>query len=213
MYGLTCFCHQISLYTLAGLLSIVLKLLWHKFHTMGKLFETITPQLQEWISAQKIFFVATAPLSANGHINCSPKGLDSLRIIGPNTVLYRDLTGSGIETIAHLKENGRIVLMFCAFDGPPKIVRIHGKGEVIEPGHPAFNEMSSLFAPHAGTRAFIKITAARISDSCGYAVPLMEFKNDRDVLDKWTANKGEDGLKIYHAEKNMQSIDGLPGLG
>lgn len=179
---------------------------------MGKLFQEITPQLQEWISAQKVFFVATAPSSGEGHINCSPKGLDSLRITGPDTVVYQDLTGSGVETIAHLKENGRIVIMFCAFDGPPKIVRIHGRGEVIEPEQPEFSELSTLFPPHQGTRAFIKVKASRISDSCGYGVPLMEYKADRDVLDKWTANKGDDGLKIYQAEKNMQSIDGLPGL-
>lgn len=179
---------------------------------MGKLFEIITPQLGEWISAQKIFFVATAPLSAQGHINCSPKGLDSLRVTGDDTIVYRDLTGSGVETIAHLKENGRIVIMFCAFDGPPKIVRIHGRGEVIEPSNAEFEELENLFPAHAGTRAFIKVKATRISDSCGYAVPLMDFKADRDVLDKWTVNKGDDGLKIYRAEKNLQSIDGLPGL-
>lgn len=179
---------------------------------MGKLFEIITQQLGEWISAQKIFFVATAPLSAEGHINCSPKGLDSLRVTNGNTIVYRDLTGSGVETIAHLKENGRIVIMFCAFDGPPKIVRIHGRGEVIEPSNAEFEELENLFPAHAGTRAFIKVKATRISDSCGYAVPLMDFKAERDVLDKWTANKGDDGLKIYRAEKNLQSIDGLPGL-
>lgn len=180
---------------------------------MSKLFEEITPQLQEWISAQKIFFVATAPLAGGGHINCSPKGLDSLRVTAQDTVVYQDLTGSGIETIAHLKENGRIVIMFCAFDGPPKIVRIHGLGEVIEPAHPEFAELAALFPPHQGTRAFIKVKATRISDSCGYGVPLMDYKADRDVLNKWTANKGDDGLKIYQGEKNLQSIDGLPGLG
>jgi hypothetical protein len=179
---------------------------------MGKLFDTITPQLQEWISAQKIFFVATAPLSGEGHINCSPKGLDSLRVTGPDTVVYQDLTGSGVETIAHLKENRRIVIMFCAFDGPPKIVRIHGQGEVIEPGQSEFAELEGIFPPHQGTRAFIRVKATRISDSCGYAVPLMDYRGDRDVLDKWVANKGDDGLKIYRAEKNLQSIDGLPGL-
>lgn len=183
-----------------------------KIDDMGKLFDTLTPQLQEWIVAQKIFFVATAPLSREGHINCSPKGLDSLRITGDNTVVYQDLTGSCVETIAHLKENGRIVIMFCAFDGPPKIVRIHGLGEVIEPTHSEFAELAVLFPQHQGTRAFIKVNAARISDSCGYAVPLMDFKAERDVLDKWTANKGDEGLKIYRAEKNLQSIDGLPGL-
>lgn len=179
---------------------------------MGKLFETITPQLQHWIAAQQIFFVATAPMSGEGHINCSPKGLDSLRVTSDDTVVYQDLTGSGVETIAHLKENGRIVIMFCAFEGPPKIVRIHGRGEVIEPSHAEFEELEKLFPSHAGTRAFIRVKATRISDSCGYAVPLMDFKADRDVLDKWVANKGADGLKIYKAEKNLQSIDGLPGL-
>lgn len=179
---------------------------------MGKLYETMSPELVAWINHQKVFFVSTAPLSAQGHVNCSPKGLDCLRILGPDTLAYQDLTGSGIETIAHIRENKRIVLMFCAFDGPPKIVRLHGTGLVIVPGDPGFTSMASHFEPRDGTRAYIHITPTRISDSCGYSVPVYEFKHDRDVLDKWTANKGEEGLKAYRELKNTKSIDGLPGL-
>ena len=179
---------------------------------MGKLFEVITPELKKWIEAQKMFFVATAPLSADGHVNCSPKGLDTFKVTGPNTAIYQDLTGSGVETIAHLQENERIVIMFCAFDGPPKIVRLHGKGEVITQEHPDYEFMAEEYPPRLGFRSYIRITASRISDSCGYAVPLYEYKSDRDVLDKYSLNKGEDGLKEYRAQKNRQSIDGLPGL-
>lgn len=180
---------------------------------MGKLFDEITPALQDWIARQKMFFVSTAPLSAQGHINCSPKGLDSFRVIGPTTAVYQDLTGSGIETIAHLQENKRIVIMFCAFDGPPKIVRLHGTGEVVTPEHPDFETLSAHFPQRLGVRAYIRITTTRISDSCGYAVPLYQFKKDRDVLDKYAEAKGEDGLKEYRDKKNAQSIDGIPGLG
>lgn len=179
---------------------------------MGKLYDHITETLKEWIEKQKIFFVSTAPLSSDGHINCSPKGLDSFRVLDDNTVAYQDLTGSGVETIAHLKENGRIVIMFCAFDGPPKIVRIYGEGTVIEREHPEFQALHQLFPERLGVRAYIKIRATRISDSCGYAVPLYEFEEDRDVLDKYAANKGEDGLEEYRKNKNAESIDGLKGL-
>jgi hypothetical protein len=179
---------------------------------MGKTYEQISPELQDWISKQKIFFVATAPLSAEGHINCSPKGLDSFRILNNHTVLYRDLTGSGVETIAHLKENKRIVIMFCAFDGPPKIVRFHGQGRAVLHGDAEFETVSTLFTPHDSTRAYIIVDISRISDSCGYAVPLYEFKQDRDVLDKWTANKGPEGIIEYRKLKNAKSIDQLEGL-
>lgn len=178
---------------------------------MGKLFDIITEDLKIWIAKQKIFFVATAPLSGEGHINCSPKGLDSFRILDDNTVAYQDLTGSGIETIAHLQENGRIVIMFCAFDGPPKIVRLHGRGTVIAHGDPEFNRISGFFPEHKGTRAYIMIKLDRISDSCGYSIPLFDFKKDRDVLDKWTEAKG-DGITEYRSIKNKESIDGLKGL-
>ena len=179
---------------------------------MGKLFTGISPELALWINRQHMFFVATAPLSETGHINCSPKGLDSFRILGKNTVAYQDLTGSGVETIAHLRENKRMVIMFCAFNGPPKIVRLHGHGEVIAPGHPEFEEMAQHFPPHVGTRSYIRLTATRISDSCGYSVPVYEFKKDRDVLDKYCENKGVEGMRAYREQKNKESIDGLPGF-
>lgn len=178
---------------------------------MGKIFEYIDERIKAWVKEQKIFFVSTAPLSADGHINCSPKGLDSFRVIDGNTVAYQDLTGSGIETIAHLRENGRIVIMFCAFDGPPKIVRFHGTGEVIMPGDERFEDLAAHFPDRPGTRAYILIHVSRISDSCGYSIPLYDFKEDRDVLDKWTAAKGDDIID-YRKQKNAASIDGLKGL-
>lgn len=179
---------------------------------MGKQFETITPPLAEWINKQKIFFVATAPLAADGHINCSPKGLDSFRIIDEHTVAYQDLTGSGVETIAHLKENKRIVIMFCAFDGSPKIVRLHGTGEAITPEHTDFESLAKHFPNRLGVRSYIRISVHRISDSCGYAVPLYDYIKDRDVLDKYNENKGEDGLKKFRGQYNQTSIDGLEGI-
>jgi hypothetical protein len=179
---------------------------------MGKIHEYITPEITSWIAHQKIFFVSSAPLSGNGHINCSPKGLDSFRIINEHTVVYQDLTGSGVETIAHLKENGRILIMFCAFDGPPKIVRFHGTGSVIMSDHGTYQQYDNLFPKRQGTRAYIQIDVTRISDSCGYSVPLYEYRSERDILDKWCANKGDDGLIAYRNQKNRFSIDGLPGL-
>ena len=172
----------------------------------------ITDELAAWIGEQKIFFVGTAPLSADGHINVSPKGGDSFRILGPKRVAYQDYTGSGAETIAHLRENGRIVIHFCAFEGPPKIVRLHGKGEVALPGHPRYESLRERFPKNAGTRSFIEIELDRVSDSCGYSVPFFEYKRHRDGLDKWAAKKGEDGLRAYKEQKNRTSIDGLPAL-
>lgn len=179
---------------------------------MGKIFEGITPDLKTWIEKQKMFFVATAPLSAEGHINCSPKGLDSFRILDEGTIAYQDLTGSGIETIAHIQENKRIAIMFCAFSGPPKIVRLHGSGEAILPGHSDFEKMNSLFPKRRGVRSYIRVKLNRISDSCGYSVPLYDFVKDRDVLDKWVAAKSDEQLKEYRATKNAHSIDGVKGL-
>jgi len=179
---------------------------------MGKIFNEITLDLQKWIEKQKMFFVATAPLSPDQHINCSPKGLDSFRILNPCTVAYQDLTGSGIETIAHIRENKRILLMFCAFDGPPKIVRLHGDGEAITPDHEDFENLNSQFPYKRGTRAYILIKLNRISDSCGYSVPLYQFVKDRDVLDKWVDAKTDEQLKQYRLAKNTESIDGLKGL-
>lgn len=179
---------------------------------MGKTYDEITPDLLKWIKKQKLFFVGTAPLSGKGHINVSPKGLDSFRVLDEHTVAYQDLTGSGIETIAHLQENGRIVIMFCGFEGPPKIVRLHGHGEPVVPGDTDFEKLATFFPDHPGTRAYIRIAVDRISDSCGYSIPLYEYKGDRDVLDKWTAAKGPEGMVEYRGVKNRQSIDGLNGL-
>lgn len=179
---------------------------------MGKIFDTITPELKEWIGKQKVFFVATAPLAADGLINCSPKGLDSFRVLDDHTVAYQDLTGSGVETIAHIKENERIVIMFCAFEGPPNIVRIHGQGNVVEPDDEGFDEVSKLFPERNGVRAYIKVKATRIADSCGYSIPVYDYKHDRDILDKWVERKGEEGVKQYQQEKNLKSLDGLDGL-
>ncbi len=179
---------------------------------MGKTYEKITTNLKEFIEKQKMFFVATAPLSADDLVNVSPKGWDSLRILDDHTVAYIDLTGSGIETVAHLKENQRITILFCAFEGPPKIVRLQGKGEVFEKDTSGYNEMESLFPNYLGARAIIKIKLERISDSCGYTIPFYDYKGERDTMVKWVDNKGPEGLVAYRKEKNSESLDGLPGM-
>ncbi|MBN8246355.1 MAG: pyridoxamine 5'-phosphate oxidase family protein [Verrucomicrobia bacterium] len=179
---------------------------------MGSVLEEITPELQEWIAAQKLFFVATAPLSAEGHINASPKGGDSFRVLGPRRVAYLDFTGSGAETIAHLRENGRIVVMFCAFTGAPRIVRLHGRGEVVREGHAEFDALLALFPPNPGSRSVIRIEVDRIGSSCGFAVPEYAFERQRDVLDAWAVKQGPDGVTAYQARKNVRSLDGLPAL-
>ena len=179
---------------------------------MGKTYDVITADLQSWIMRQQIFFVATAPTSASGHINCSPKGMDTFRILGPCEIAYLDLTGSGVETIAHLKENGRIVIMFCGFEGPPQIVRLHGAGTVYPFGSEKFGDYSENFETLTGARSIIHVRVTRISDSCGYGVPLYDFKGQRDTLTTWASNKGPEGLITYRGEKNALSLDGLPGL-
>ncbi|MBI3345184.1 MAG: pyridoxamine 5'-phosphate oxidase family protein [Gammaproteobacteria bacterium] len=179
---------------------------------MGKIHEQISDELTDWIQRQHVFFVATAPLAPDGHVNCSPKGGDSFRVIDSHTVAYQDLTGSGAETIAHLRENGRIVIMFCAFEGAPKIVRLHGRGEVIIPAHPDFEPLSAFFPENLGMRAIIRTKVARISDSCGFAVPIFDYQGQRDLLDKWTEAKGDAKLKEYRQEKNARSIDGLSAI-
>jgi hypothetical protein len=179
---------------------------------MGKQYEEITPEIRAWIVEQRLFFVATAPNSQTGMLNCSPKGMDTFRILGPKEVGYADLTGSGIETAAHLRENGRIVLMFCAFEGPPKIVRFHGVGEYCEPGTPGFAEVADAFRVLPGTRGIVRCKAFRISDSCGFSVPFYEFREERQTLVKWAESKGNEGLREYRSSRNSESIDGLPGL-
>jgi hypothetical protein len=179
---------------------------------MGKAYEGIGETLLEWIGRQRMFFVASAPLAGDGLINLSPKGMDSFKILGPREVAYLDLTGSGVETIAHMRENGRIVFMFCAFDGPPKIVRLHGVGEVLLPGSPGHELLRPMFPAYPGARAIIRARLTRVSDSCGYAVPRYNYVADRDTLLRWSEAKGQDALEQYRAEKNTVSLDRLPAL-
>ncbi len=179
---------------------------------MGRIRSQIDHATAELIQAQRVFFVATAPLDPDGHLNLSPKGLDSLRILSPEVVAYIDLIGSGVETIAHLKENRRIILMFCTFDGAPKIVRLHGKGRVVEPGADEFPDLVAKFPAYDSTRAIIVVEVSRVSNSCGYGVPLLQYERDRNHLFDWAARKGPQGLAAYKREKNRHSIDGLPGL-
>ena len=176
---------------------------------MSKQRDCIDEELATWLREQHIFFVATAPLSEEGHINCSPKGGDCFRILGPMEVAYLDYTGSGAETAAHLRENGRIVLMFCAFAGKPDIVRLHGRGEVLTPSDEGFAEIADLFPPNPGTRAVVRVKVTRVSTSCGYAVPFMDYQKERETLNKWAADKGQEGLEEYRSLKNAQSIDGM----
>ena len=179
---------------------------------MGKVYETINPRLREFMTRQKLFFVATAP-SEGGHINVSPKGLPgTFAVVDDTTVAYLDLTGSGVETIAHVQDNGRICVMFCALDGPPLIVRIHGRGEVVTPDDDRFAELLKHFGPHRAVRSIIVVHATRISDSCGYGVPLYDFKGEREQLPKWAERKGPDGVEDYQQKNNVQSLDGLPGV-
>jgi hypothetical protein len=178
---------------------------------MGKTYTQIDSALRQFVETQHVFFVATAPAGAGGHVNCSPKGLDSLRILGPATVAYVDYTGSGAETIAHLRENGRIVIMLCAFQGPPKIVRFHGRGTVVEPHDGGFDELLEAFGPQPfGIRSIVRIEVDRITDSCGYGVPILKFERDRAQLPAWAEKKGEEGLEEYKRRKNAESIDGIP---
>ena len=179
---------------------------------MSKRHENITPEVSAWIRDQRVFFVGTAPRALDGHINVSPKGGDSFRVLGPLEVVYQDLTGSGVETAAHARENGRIVVMFCAFQGPPKIVRIHGNATLITAEDPRYAEFLNLFPKNPGTRAFVHIRVERVSDSCGYAVPLYQFQSQRETLDRWASSRTPEELKAYRAAKNSQSIDGLPAL-
>jgi hypothetical protein len=179
---------------------------------MGKLLSSLDDSVREFIQAQPVFFVGSAPLDANGHVNVSPKGLDTLRILGPRTIAYLDLTGSGIETVSHVKENGRIALMFCAFAGPPRILRVHGRGRIVERGDAEFASLAPHFPQFEGTRSFVVVDVSRISDSCGFSVPLMEYKGDRAQLLAWAHKLGPEGIEEYQGRKNPQSIDHLPGL-
>jgi hypothetical protein len=170
----------------------------------------ITDELAAFIAAQPVFFVATAPLAASGHVNLSPKGLDCLRVISPERVGYLDLTGSGNETSAHLAENGRMTFMFCAFEGSPRILRLYGRGMTVLPGTSTWRTLRSSFPDHPGVRQIIVADIDRVQTSCGFAVPLMSFRSQRDTLLKWAKKKGVLGLAGYQQEHNATSVDGLP---
>jgi hypothetical protein len=189
---------------------------------MARVYDEITDHLRDWVGRQAMFFVATAPLAEDGHVNVSPKGpIGSLRVLGPHRVAYLDIGGSGAETIAHLRENGRIVVMLCAFDGPPRIVRFHGTGEALLPGDLRFAELldeagfEDPSLPEA-RRSIVDVDVTRVSDSCGYGVPLMSFEGLREHHQLSTAKKlrtlGPEGYAKYRREANASSLDGLPVL-
>ena len=182
---------------------------------MGKVYEGIDGRLREFVLAQPMFFVATAPSGAGGHINVSPKGgTGCLTVLDEHRVAYLDYTGSGAETIAHLRENGRITLMLCAFSGAPKIVRLYGHGRVVAPGGADFPRLLARFPaqPARGLRSVIEVAVERISDSCGYQVPLMDHIGDRDLLVQWAERKSDEELASYRRTRNARSIDGLPAF-
>jgi len=184
-----------------------------------KLHEEIDERLREFILSQPMFFVATAPSDVDGHVNVSPKGLaGSLAVLGPHRVAYVDYGGSGAETIAHLRDNGRIVLMFCAFTGPPNIVRLHGHGRVQLPPDPGFGPLLAAIGEQAGAkplpglRTVIEVEVNRVTDSCGYAVPFMTYEQDRDLLPQFWSRKSPDQTVEYWTKRNATSIDGLPAV-
>ena len=185
---------------------------------MGKLFDEIDDKLAAWIRRQRLFFVGTAPSGPGGHVNVSPKGpIESLALLDSSTVAYLDVIGSGVETIAHLRENGRIVVMLCAFEGPPRIVRLHGRGEVVEAGNAGFAALvrECGFEPGPNARAIVRVDVERIADSCGYGVPRMDYVGERPQQAAWVERKlaqSPTALEDYVAEKNAASIDGLPGV-
>jgi len=176
---------------------------------MAKVFDHITSELQHFIAQQHLFFVATAPLSETGHVNLSPKGLDCFRVLSPNRVAYLDLTGSGNETSAHLQENGRITLMFCAFQGAPIILRLYGIGQTLLPNALEWDGLLAEFPVIPGVRQIIVADIDRVQTSCGHGVPLYEHQGQRSQLVAWAEKRGEAGLAAYHQEKNRVSIDGL----
>jgi hypothetical protein len=187
---------------------------------VGRVYDIIDDTTQQWLARQPMFFVATAPNDLDGHVNLSPKGAaGAFRVLGPTTVAYVDLVGSGVETVAHLRENGRIVLMFCAFAGPPKIVRLHGQGRAVPNDDPEFMALLAEFSldddARALARGIVVVEATRISDSCGFVVPRMDLVSQRDQLLRWGeqqhAKNGESWKERYVAANNAQSIDGLPG--
>lgn len=180
---------------------------------MAKTYDGIDGRLREFIAAQHVFFVATAPSGGAGHVNVSPKGLPGTFVVfDDHTVGYLDLTGSGAETPAHLRDNGRITVMFCSFEGPPKVLRLHGTGRLVVPGHSDWPALAAHFPAHRGARAIVVVDVERVSDSCGYGLPILRFEGERDLLDQWTDRKDDATLVDYRLRHNAQSIDGLEAL-
>ena len=179
---------------------------------MGRTFDALTPALTSFIQAQQVFFVATAPLDADGHVNVSPKGCDTFRVLDERRVAYLDLTGSGIETVAHLRENGRITLMFTALSGAPQVVRLWGRGEAVLRDDDRYPSLAGLFDDLPGSRAVVVVDVERVGSSCGYGVPLYEYEGERSRLVDGLAKRGPAGVAAYWAANNATSIDGLPGL-
>lgn len=173
-----------------------------------EVFERISDELAAFIAAQPLFFVATAPLEG-GHVNLSPKGLETLRVIDPTTVAYLDLTGSGNETSAHVADNGRLTLMFCSFESRALILRLYGKGRTVLPGDADFDDLRAHFPELPGQRQILVLDVDRVQTSCGYAVPRMDNPRARDTLLRWSEKKGPEGIADYQREKNTVSIDGL----
>ena len=178
---------------------------------MGKVLDALDPTLTAWIGDQHLFFVATAP-SEGGHVNLSPKGHDCFRVLDDHTVAYLDLTGSGAETIAHTRQNGRITVMFCAFSGPPLVLRLFGTGTAHPLGSLRYDELVGEFPVVPGARAIITVAVERVQTSCGFSIPCMEYRAERPTLQQWAERKGDDGLAEYWADRNAESIDGLPAL-
>ena len=178
---------------------------------MAKVIEAIDDELAEWIAAQPVFFVASAP-AEGGHVNISPKGHDTLRVLGPTAVAFLDLTGSGAETIAHTRENGRLTVMCCAFQGPPRILRLFGTGTAHPKGTARYEALVDRFPALPGARSIVELDIDRIQTSCGYAVPFMAYEDERPTLQQWAARKDDAELEAYWREKNTASIDGLPAL-
>ena len=178
---------------------------------MGTVLERIDDRLRAFIEAQPVFFVGTAPTGPDGHVNVSPKGLsDTFRVVDDSTVAYLDLTASGAETIAHLRQNGRIVVMFCSFERSPNVVRLHGRGRVVSLYDPSWAEWASLFPDNPAARAVIVVDVTRVSTSCGFALPILQPVEERDLLTDNMRRRGPEGITRYRRSKNTVSIDGLP---
>lgn len=178
---------------------------------MAKVIPELDDALIEWVGDQPVFFVASAP-TEGGHVNLSPKGHDTVRVLSPTSVAYLDLTGSGAETIAHTRQNGRLTLMWCAFSGPPRILRMFGTGTAHAPGSPRFGDLVGAFPELPGIRSIVELSADRIQTSCGYSVPFLDLVGERPTLRQWADRKSPEELDAYRAEKNARSIDGLPAL-